>query len=238
MASGSNSTQENDITSCGQPSLERSDDRSKTPRHPRWTRQETMVLAQGKKIAEERGRKGRRFGLEQAEPKWDFVSSYCIQHEVKRGAVQCRKRWSNLASDFKKIKTWEARVQNVGKSYWTMPSDLRREGKLPGFFDQEVYDVLDGRGFPNVAYQLALVTRSAGEINGAEAEEENEETETEVSDGTPAAAENGLHQDFELGRSTEKENIPEDDKEDKIPSPVPISEMRYQPYYQTYINPG
>lgn len=85
MAPGSNSTQENDMTSGGQPSLERSDDRSKTPRHPRWTRQETMVLAQGKKIAEERGRKGRRLGTEQVEPKWDFVSSYCIQHGVKRG---------------------------------------------------------------------------------------------------------------------------------------------------------
>lgn len=85
MAPGSNSTQENDMTSGGQPSLERSDDRSKTPRHPRWTRQETMVLAQGKKIAEERGRKGRRLGTEQVEPKWDFVSPYCIQHGVKRG---------------------------------------------------------------------------------------------------------------------------------------------------------
>lgn len=98
-----------------------------------------------------------------------------------------------------------------------MPSYLRKERKLPGFFDQEVYDVLDGKGFTDVAYQLALVTTSAGEINGAEAEEENEETETEVSDGTPVL------QDFEIGRSTEKEYITEDDKPDTIPSPVPIS---------------
>ncbi|XP_073022997.1 trihelix transcription factor ASR3-like [Primulina eburnea] len=237
MAPGSNSTQENDITSGGQPSLERSDDRNKTPRHPRWTRQETMVLAQGKKIAEERGRKGRKLGPEQAEPKWDFISSYCMQHGVKRGAVQCRKRWSNLASDFKKIKTWESRVRNGGESYWIMQSDLRRERKLPGFFDQEVYYVLDGKGFTNAAYQLALVTTSAGENYGVEAEEEEEETETEVSDGTPATEQNGLLQDFEIGRSTEKENIPEDDKADTIPSPVPISEMRYQPYHQAYINP-
>ncbi|KZV21771.1 trihelix transcription factor GT-2-like [Dorcoceras hygrometricum] len=237
MATRPNSTQENEITSGGQSSLERSDDRSKTQRHPRWTRQETMVLAQGKKIAEQRGRKGRRLGPEQAEPKWDFVSAYCIQHGVKRGAVQCRKRWSNLASDYKKIKTWESQVQNGGESYWIMPSDLRRERKLPGYFDQEIYHVLDGQEFTNAAYQLALVTTSAGEIYGAEGEEESQETETEVSDGTPAAADNGSLQDIEIG-STEKENIPEDGKADTIPSPVPISEMRYQPYHQAYINPG
>ncbi|KAG6387181.1 hypothetical protein SASPL_152367 [Salvia splendens] len=74
----------------------------------RWTRQEILVLIQGKRVAENRVRRGRAFGSAfgsgQIEPKGASISSYCKRHEVNRGPVQCRKRWSNLAGDFKKIK--------------------------------------------------------------------------------------------------------------------------------------
>ncbi|KAL3835408.1 hypothetical protein ACJIZ3_010144 [Penstemon smallii] len=202
MAPGSNGIQENtispnDVVDGQQQSQERIE--NKTPRHPRWTRQETLVLIEGKNIAEERGRKGRRsssvFGSDQLEPKWDFVSSHCRQNGVSRGPVQCRKRWSNLVSDFKKIKTWESQKEGEGESFWVMRSDLRRERKLPGFFDNEVFDVLDGKSFTTDAYRLALVTTNADEVIGnglddVEVEDVDEMVEDEE-------AEDGLFSEFD-----------------------------------------
>lgn len=120
---------------------------NKAPRLPRWTRQELLVLIQGKRVAENRVRTrlhAQSQSQSQVEPKWSSVSSYCKRHGVNRGPVQCRKRWSNLAGDFKKIKEWEAEAEASSESFWVMRNDLRRERKLPGFFDKEVYDILNG----------------------------------------------------------------------------------------------
>ncbi|XP_018478343.1 trihelix transcription factor ASR3 isoform X2 [Raphanus sativus] len=142
------------------------DDGVKTSRLPRWTRQEILVLIQGKRVAESRVRRGRAAGMAlgsgQMEPKWASVSSYCRRHGVNRGPVQCRKRWSNLAGDYKKIKEWESRVtKEETESYWVMRNDVRRERKLPGFFDKEVYDVVDGGVVPPaLALGLAPATAS------------------------------------------------------------------------------
>lgn len=98
-------------------------------------------------MVERRGRGRVGPGLTQPgplEPKWAAVSAYCKKHGVNRGPVQCRKRWSNLAGDYKKIKEWEKGDKN--ESFWGMRNDLRREKRLPGFFDREVYDILDGGG--------------------------------------------------------------------------------------------
>ncbi|KAL0774887.1 hypothetical protein Bca101_040039 [Brassica carinata] len=146
------------------PSNEGGDDSVKTARLPRWTRQEILVLIQGKRVAENRVRRGRAAGMAlgsgQMEPKWASVSSYCRRHGVKRGPVQCRKRWSNLAGDYKKIKEWESQVKEETESYWVMRNDVRRERKLPGFFDKEVYDVVDGGVVPP-ALALGLAPASA-----------------------------------------------------------------------------
>ncbi|KAL6650691.1 hypothetical protein ACP70R_009616 [Stipagrostis hirtigluma subsp. patula] len=145
----------------------------RTPRLPRWTRQEILVLIEGKRMVERSGRgrgRGRGRGVvgggggegegegggaaAAAEPtKWAAVAEYCRRHGVDRGAVQCRKRWSNLAGDYKKIREWErgcSALAAAGKeappSFWAMRNDARRERRLPGFFDREVYDILEGRG--------------------------------------------------------------------------------------------
>ncbi|XP_058195279.1 trihelix transcription factor ASR3 isoform X2 [Rhododendron vialii] len=139
----------NDVPNGGdkrKPPVDGGDDGNRAARLPRWTRQEILVLIQGKRVAENRVRRGRSVGMElEVEPKWAAASSYCKRHGVNRGAVQCRKRWSNLAGDYKKIKEWESsQVRELEtESYWAMRNDLRREKKLPGFFDREVYDVLD-----------------------------------------------------------------------------------------------
>ena len=206
------------------------DEKNKVARHPRWTRQETFVLIQGKKIAENRVRRGRRsssaFGSDQVEPKWDSVSSYCRRHGVDRGPVQCRKRWSNLVGDFKKIKTWESEARGDADSFWVMRNDFRRGRKLPGFFDREVYDVLDGRAFSATAIPLSLVSAMPDVKGGsgggdgiepvavaapAKAEDddrdEDEETEEEAlfDSARQAAAEEALFSDSEqlLGQEEE-----------------------------------
>lgn len=86
---------------------------------------------------------GEEGGGQQVEPKWATVSSYCKRHGVNRGPVQCRKRWSNLAGDYKKIKEWESQIKDDSDSFWLMRNDLRRDKKLPGFFDREVFDILN-----------------------------------------------------------------------------------------------
>ncbi|CAK9135004.1 unnamed protein product [Ilex paraguariensis] len=216
-------------------SVDGGDDANKAPRLPRWTRQEILVLIQGKRVAESRVRRGRTaglaFGSGQVEPKWASVSSYCRRHGVNRGPVQCRKRWSNLAGDYKKIKEWELQIREDTESFWVMRNDLRRERKLPGFFDREVYDILDGGGgggggggseaMGSTGLVLALAPS-----NRAEGEEVEVEGEAVFDSGRSAAAEDGLFSDFEhsgqeeVGGSTEKE-FKEGPTTTTLPAPTP-----------------
>ncbi|XP_008791026.1 trihelix transcription factor ASR3 [Phoenix dactylifera] len=221
------------------------------PRLPRWTRQEILVLIEGKRVVESRGRGRAATGRPAAalvgagspvEPKWAAVSAYCRRHGVNRGPVQCRKRWSNLAGDFKKIKEWEsgrAAAEKKGgwESFWAMRNDLRRERRLPGFFDREVYDILDGA--------------AAAAEPPEEAEEEEEEgkggagkrgvaDEEAVFDSGRAAAEDGLFSDFEEEKEVEEDEEPAEEEERPAAPPpppppapvaavVPISEKKYEP---------
>ncbi|GMH15086.1 hypothetical protein Nepgr_016927 [Nepenthes gracilis] len=228
--------------------LEGGDEGSKAPRLPRWTRQEILVLIHGKRVAENRVRRDRTagLGLGQAEPKWASVSSYCKRHGVNRGPVQCRKRWSNLAGDFKKIKDWESRIKEDSESFWVMRNDLRRERKLPGFFDKEVYDILSGSSISGTAPGLALalapaVGTTAEEVEGVAEEAEAEaEAEAVFDSGRSAAADDGLFSDFEqsggqdeIGQSPDKQiPLPEEDFPLPIafPAPMPISEKQYQQF--------
>ncbi|XP_057495788.1 trihelix transcription factor ASR3-like isoform X2 [Actinidia eriantha] len=203
------------------------DDGHRAPRLPRWTRQEILVLIQGKRVAENRGRRGRTvgmaFGAGQVEPKWASVSSYCKRHGVNRGPVQCRKRWSNLAGDYKKIKEWESHIREESESFWAMRNDLRRERKLPGFFDREVYDILDGGTIPSVTPTgLALALAPS---------KEEVEAEAVFDSGRSAAAEDGLFSDFEQsaqeeagGDSPGKDSPPAKEvRTTTVPDSIPIS---------------
>ncbi|KAK8648124.1 hypothetical protein V6N13_128886 [Hibiscus sabdariffa] len=223
------------------------DDVSKAQRLPRWTRQEILVLIQGKRVAENQVRRGRAaglaFGSGQVEPKWASISSYCKRHGVNRGPVQCRKRWSNLAGDFKKIKEWENNVREECDSFWVMRNDLRRERRLPGFFDKEVYDILDGAATaaeippavmaPALALALSLTPTPAPQ-------DVPEDAETVFDSGRSAAAEDGLFSDFEqddAGGSPEKVEPAFSADTGKAVPPIPISEQQYQPRQQPFI-PG
>ncbi|XP_022771022.1 trihelix transcription factor ASR3-like [Durio zibethinus] len=192
-------------------------------RHVRWTRQETIVLIQAKLAVENRARSRSRslsiFASDQNEPKWDSISSYCKQHGFGREPVQCQKRWSNLLSDFKKIKTWELQMEKEAESFWLMRSDLRRERKLPSLYDREVYDILDGKGFAMAATPLAHVTamteidnsnRGQAAIAAAAAAEEKQENDDEEAEE-------------EIGQGNEKETIAMRSPVKTVNTPSPIS---------------
>ncbi|XP_059308382.1 trihelix transcription factor ASR3-like [Lycium ferocissimum] len=213
------------------------DDTNKVPRLPRWTRQEILVLIQGKRVAENRIRRGRTGGLEfgsvQVEPKWASVSSYCKRHGVNRGPVQCRKRWSNLAGDYKKIKEWESGIKEETESFWVMRNDLRREKKLPGFFDREVYDILD-KGNGNGDDDEGLVLGLGGPVGS----EEPESVEV-LFDSEKRSGDDGLFSDFEPPVQEETGATPSKDLPPInevpvtcIPAPTPISEQQHQPLSQ------
>ena len=185
-------------------------ERIKATRHPRWTRQETLVLIEAKKVIENGDQvcryRSSTSGLVQTDPKWDLVSSLCQQHGVKRGAVQCRKRWGNLLTDFRKIKKWESNIKDESESFWIMRNDVRKENKLPGFFDSVVYNVLDGGVCTAAAFPLTLIKMMPRAENGdpvegapvleqCNKEDENEEDEDEA-----------IVDSDKMGWSTEEEN--------------------------------
>ncbi|GLJ09431.1 hypothetical protein SUGI_0109660 [Cryptomeria japonica] len=110
------------------------------PRFPRWTRHEILVLIEGKRVEECKGRRSRATDS-CPESKWAAISSYCKQHGVSREPVQCRKRWTTLWRDYKRIRDWDS--QHPDRVFWSLRSDAKREFKLPAFFDRELYDVLE-----------------------------------------------------------------------------------------------
>ncbi|KAF5201223.1 Trihelix transcription factor asr3 [Thalictrum thalictroides] len=210
------------------------DDGSKTPRLPRWTRHEILVLIEGKRVAESRVRRGRTgngSGSNQVEPKWVSISSYCKRHGVNREPVQCRKRWSNLAGDFRKIKEWESQIKEEGDSFWIMRNDLRREKKLPGFFDREIFDVLDKGGLTVIITGTELVAVTV-----------EEEEDAVFDSGRTVAADDGLFSDFEQTKQEEDEMgetpMTMEDPKTKVAAPLPISERRYQPLYKALFDEG
>ncbi|PHT41337.1 hypothetical protein CQW23_20191 [Capsicum baccatum] len=123
----------------------------------------------------------------------DSVSSYCRQHGADRGPVQCRKRWSNMISDFNKIKTWESQANGSSESYWIISNDLWREKRLSETVEEEA----------------------------EEEEEENDDVShtgeyTMEDDVLPPATE-------EVGSNPLKEGDVKYNKAKSIPSPTPIS---------------
>jgi hypothetical protein len=193
----------------------------------RWTRQEILVLIEGKRMVEGRGGRAGRGRLAAAaaaaaaaasgeasataaaaaalEPKWAAVAEYCRRHGVERGPVQCRKRWSNLAGDYKKIKEWErAAPAERDPSFWAMRNDARRERRLPGFFDREVYDILEGRARPvpddRAARNAAAAEEAVAVAVAVHVEEEDREAqvpEAVFDSGRPATEEALFSEDEE-----------------------------------------
>lgn len=200
-------------------------ERTKATRHPRWTRQETLVLIEAKKVVEN-GEQICRYrsttsGLVHTDPKWDLVSSLCQQHGVQRGAIQCRKRWGNLLTDFRKIKKWESSIKEEAESFWIMRNDVRKEKKLPGFFDAVVYNVLDGGVCTAAAFPLTLIkmtppkAENADQVEGVLAPEQCKEDEENEEEDDEAIVDSE-----KTGWSTEEENVETNTDGNKVNGPL------------------
>ncbi|EHA8592505.1 putative trihelix transcription factor ASR3 [Cocos nucifera] len=210
---------------------------ARSHRLPRWTRHEILVLIQGKRVVEGRGRRRAQGAATVAEPKWAAVASYCRRHGMDRGALQCRKRWSNLACDFRKIRAWEkGPAAAEGESFWAMRNDRRRERGLPGFFDRAVYEILDRAVEVEAEGEEAAVAAEEDEEKkaSAAAEEENEDDveEEAIFDSGRTAADDGLFSDFE-----QEEAAAEEDERPQAMVVVPISERKYEPFPQESSDP-
>ncbi|XP_074569145.1 trihelix transcription factor ASR3-like [Curcuma longa] len=103
-------------------------------RRSRWTKNESIVMLEGKRAVEGRLTKG----------KWDAVSSYCRQKGTDRSPEQCRKRWGKLMAGYNKIRAWETRdAANSGESFWKMTNEQRKKRLLPGVYDDVLYSILE-----------------------------------------------------------------------------------------------
>lgn len=127
---------------------EERDEPARVGRHPRWLRHETLALVQAKQFEEDKCSKvkeERERGIEttraNSDSKWLSISQFCERLGVVRSAAQCRKRWCNLSADYKRIRDWQS--LRGKQSFWLMSSDVRKDNKLPGCFDQEVFESLD-----------------------------------------------------------------------------------------------
>ena len=108
----------------------------------RWTRMETVVLANALKAREEDAHDiAAKSAVGTASDKWETVSRFCRSHGVSRSSAQCNSRWSKgLYLDYKKVRDWQ---KNEGvESYWKMKEKERKEHKLPGSLDEDVFNVL------------------------------------------------------------------------------------------------
>lgn len=108
----------------------------------RWTRAETVVLANALRTREEEAHDvAAKSAVGTANDKWEAVSKFCRSHGVPRTSAQCNSRWSKgLYLDYRKVRDWQ-RKDGV-ESYWKMKDKRRRENKLPGCLDEEVYNIL------------------------------------------------------------------------------------------------
>ncbi|TVU14749.1 hypothetical protein EJB05_38242, partial [Eragrostis curvula] len=204
--------------------------RGRAQRLPRWTRQEILVLIEGKRVVERsgrgrgrgRGRGGGEAGVggtaAAAEPtKWAAVAEYCRRHGVDRGPVQCRKRWSNLAGDYKKIRERERAAGKGEASFWAMRNDARKERRLPGFFDREVYDILEGRGAGAGGCRGTAGNAAAARLDLEDVEgKQQREKKPVVLDSGGARAGGGL-----FSSSTEDDDDDDDGDEAATPPTMP-----------------
>ncbi|KAL9243366.1 hypothetical protein vseg_017261 [Gypsophila vaccaria] len=239
----------------------------KNRRHPRWTRDETLILIRAKGVTENGPSRGRKAGFTlslqnnssesnsnsksnsnssvngNTEPKWVMISDYCKKRGVDRGPAQCRKRWSNLIGDYKRVKGWEDGLDNGGESFWNMRNDLRKERKLPVSFDWEVFRVLVGRelgGGVGVASPVPLQAVAVVE----EEEEVGEGIEVDVEEEVEAKAREGrvgedekIVKDGECG-SVENVVVLGDEKGEILELGVKSTDQMFEKCLESYDEPN
>ncbi|XP_042439788.1 trihelix transcription factor ASR3-like [Zingiber officinale] len=111
-------------------------------RRHRWTKNESIVMLEGKRAVEGRGREP--FVTMSTKRKWDAVSSYCRQKGTDRSPKQCRKRWGILVTGYNKIRAWETKhAADPSESFWEMTNGQRKRRLLPGVYDDVLYSILE-----------------------------------------------------------------------------------------------
>ncbi|KAL5564803.1 hypothetical protein UlMin_027967 [Ulmus minor] len=190
---------------------------TETTRLPRWSVRETLVLIEGKRVADITVKSGQKCSSNHLELKWDLVSSYCKRHGVERISVECSKKWENVHVDFRKIKRWEesVRTKEEVESFSTMRNDTRKAKRLSVSFERKVYDVLDG----TTTYQPALTTIPPDFHSPKGNEVEKEQHETVCGNAQ-----------LEHSKQKGKETMVQDSPGDKVTTPAPGLEKQTHPF--------
>ncbi|XP_042431819.1 trihelix transcription factor ASR3-like isoform X3 [Zingiber officinale] len=195
-------------------------------RRPRWTKNESIMMLEGKRAVEGRGRDP--FVTMSTNRKWDAVSSYCRQKGTDRSPEQCRKRWGKLVTGYNKIRAWETRdAEASGESFWKMTNGQRKKLLLPGVYDDVLYRILEA----DKEFEVR-----AGEVGESikKGEEEDDEDEAAFFAGGQNTTESGSFSDVNQANLTKKmpspvtatliakianDKLPANDSEDKSPPP-------------------
>ncbi|MCO5606439.1 hypothetical protein L7F22_060627 [Adiantum nelumboides] len=77
--------------------------------------------------------------------RWRKVSSWCKDEKVNKSPLQCRDKWENTFSKYKKIRDWDKVVPSGKNSFELMLVDERLEGGFPTTFDMNIYEILESR---------------------------------------------------------------------------------------------
>lgn len=68
--------------------------------------------------------------------KWQLVVENCNALEVNRSLNQCKKKWDELRSLYRKVKPWK-------ENYWSFSTKKKREFGIPEEFDSELFKAID-----------------------------------------------------------------------------------------------
>ncbi|XP_042440240.1 trihelix transcription factor ASR3-like isoform X1 [Zingiber officinale] len=190
-------------------------------RRPRWTKNESIMMLEGKRAVEGRGRDP--FVTMSTNRKWDAVSSYCRQKGTDRSPEQCRKRWGKLVTGYNKIRAWETRdAEASGESFWKMTNGQRKKQLLPGVYDDVLYRILEA----DKEFEVRV-----GEVGESikKGEEEDDEDEAAFFAGGQNTTESGSFSDVNQANLTKK-----------MPSPVSatlIAKRKFEPFQEEFTRP-
>ncbi|MCO5610225.1 hypothetical protein L7F22_064461 [Adiantum nelumboides] len=77
--------------------------------------------------------------------RWTRVAKWVKDDGVTRTPLQCRDKWENHFSKYRKIQNWEKSIPNGLSSFWHMDPQERQSHGLPKSFEKTMFEILDSR---------------------------------------------------------------------------------------------
>lgn len=109
-----------------------------------WSMREMKVLIAAKQFEHESVDFGGSMQVKMTskKSKWEAIASFMFREGVcnpVRDSDACKKKWSHIYRDFKKVFDYEKLIPSGHKSYWELSTAERKEKKVPLNFSEELY---------------------------------------------------------------------------------------------------